>query len=98
MWWLIEGILLALLIIVVVASRYSNKVIGSDTRKPQSQHRAAKPQERSGPSISYGSPTPSQGGGYDANSNGPFGTSSQAGVDYPSSWHGPNEPGGSLDI
>jgi hypothetical protein len=33
-------------------------------------------------------------GGYDANMNGPYGNSAE----YPSSWHGPNEPGGSFDI
>jgi hypothetical protein len=37
-------------------------------------------------------------GGYDANMNGPYGNGPTSGVDYPSSWHGPNEPGGSLDI
>jgi len=37
--------------------------------------------------------------GYGANMDGPYGRfGGGAGVDYPSSWHGPNEPGGSLDI
>ena len=57
-------------------------------------------QNLSGSSGNYGSAIhPAQGdGGYDANMNGPFGGSLQPGRDYPSSWHGPNEPGGSLDI
>jgi hypothetical protein len=37
-------------------------------------------------------------GGFDSNMGGRWGNSSRPGVDYPSSWHGPNEPGGSQDI
>jgi len=52
---------------------------------------------RSG-STGGGGSVPVSSGGYDANMNGPYGNAPVAGRDYPSSWHGPNEPGGSLDI
>jgi hypothetical protein len=80
--------------------RYAARAATAQTSRKSSgstENKGASFQEISKHSTSYGSSVVSQGG-YDANSNGPYGQSSQSGVDYPSSWYGPNEPGGSLDI
>lgn len=87
--FLVLGALAIGLGVAVIARRRS---ACRDTR-PAKPHRSYSSCGGSGSSGPY-YPT----GGYDANMNGPYGNSPVAGRDYPSSWHGPNEPGGSLDI
>jgi len=68
-------------------------------RSAHRNERNAEPRRSYGASGGSGSSGPYYpSGGYDANMNGPYGNSPVAGRDYPSSWRGPNEPGGSLDI